>query len=188
MFRPVLLYSVGMKEGPTRPEAPVQYPEIASEIEAMTTVDQDMRERSQTEDYWDESVDATHTSRMKEIVAQTGWPTVSKVGKDPSENAWLLVQHADHDVAFQERCLAFMKQEKPGEVNPRNIAMLEDRIRVNKNQPQIYGTQFRDVDGKHKPLPIENEESVDERREQVGLGTLEEGVAGMYKKYGAPKP
>lgn len=63
-----------MEESPIKPEAPIQFPEIASEIEAMATVDQDMRERSQTEDYWDESVDAKHTARMREIVAQIGWP------------------------------------------------------------------------------------------------------------------
>lgn len=170
-----------------KPEAPNQFSEIASEIEAMTTIDQDMRERSQTEDYWDESVDARHTTRMREIVSQIGWPTVSKVGKDSSENAWLLVQHADRDVAFQEQCLALMKQEKPGEVNPRNIAMLEDRIRVNKNQPQIYGTQHDEVDGKYVPRPIDDEANVNERRKKMGLGTLEEGVAGMYEKYGPPK-
>jgi ribosomal protein S18 acetylase RimI-like enzyme len=165
----------------------IQFPEIANEIEAMTTIDQDMRERSQAEDYWDESVDAKHTARMKEIVAQVGWPTVSKVGKDSSENAWLLVQHADRDVAFQEQCLALMKQEKPEEVNPRNIAMLEDRIRVNKNQRQIYGTQHNEVDGKYVPRPIDDEANVNERRKQMGLGTLEEGIAGMYEKYGPPK-
>jgi len=178
----------GMEDNPLKTEKAAQFPDIASEIDAMTTVDQDMRERSQTEDYWDESVDVKHTARMGEVVAQIGWPTVSKVGKDSSENAWLLVQHADRDVAFQEQCLALMKQEKNGEVNPRNIAMLEDRIRVNKNQPQIYGTQHNEVDGRYVPRPIDDEVNVNERRKQMGLGTLEEGIAGMYEKYGPPKP
>lgn len=176
-----------MEREPIKPEPPVQFPEIISEIEAMTAIDQDMRKRSQAEDYWDESVDAKHTARMKEIVTQIGWPTVSKVGQDSSHHAWLLVQHADHDVEFQTQCLTLMKQEKPNEVNSRDIAMLEDRIRVNNNQPQIYGTQFRDVDGKHRPLPIEDEVNINERRKQMGLGTLEEGIAEMYEKYGAPK-
>ena len=176
-----------MKEGPTRPEIPVQFPDIAGEIDAMCVVDQDMRERSHVEDYWDESVDAKHTARMRDVISQIGWPTVSKVGTDSSENAWTLVQHADHDVAFQEQCLALMKQEKSGEVNPRNIAMLEDRIRVNKKQPQLYGTQHDEVEGAYVPHPIEDEATVDERRKQMGLGTLEEGIAGMYDKYGPPK-
>jgi hypothetical protein len=162
-------------------EAPVPFPEIATEIDAMAAVDQDMRKRSQTENYWDVSVDAGNTARMKDIVTQIGWPTCSRVGEEAASHAWLLVQHADRDVEFQEHCLALMKQEPPGEVLPRDMAMLEDRIRVNRNQPQLYGTQFRSVDGKPTLLPIEDEAHVDERRKQVGLGSLEEGIAEMYE-------
>ncbi|MBI5405700.1 hypothetical protein HY972_01520 [Candidatus Kaiserbacteria bacterium] len=119
-------------------------------------------------------------------MAQIEWPTVSKVGKETSHNAWLLVQHAYHQVDFQEQCLALMKQESAGEVASRNIAMLEDRVRVNKNQPQLYGTQFRQTTGEHKPLPIEDEVNVNERRKQMGFDTLEENIAGMYEQYGPP--
>lgn len=176
-----------MEGDPTKKEKAIQFPEITHELDAMRDVDQKMRSRALAEGYWDVTIDANNTARMKQIVAHIGWPTIKRVGQVASENAWLLVQHADHDIAFQEQCLELMKQEASGAVNPRNIAMLEDRIRVNRNQPQIYGTQFRDIDGQHKPLPIEDEESVNERRKLMGLGTLEEGIRGMYEKYGAPE-
>ena len=176
-----------MSEGAPPPlESLVQFPGIAGEIERMAKIDEDMRHRTLENGLWDGAVDAKNTARMKEIVAKIGWPTISKVGKQASSDAWLLVQHADYQVEFQECCLALMKTEPKGEIYLRNIAMLEDRVRVNRNQPQMYGTQFRQDTGEHKPLPIEDAANVNERRREMGLGPLEEGVAEMYEAYGAP--
>lgn len=80
-----------------------------------------------------------------------------------------------------------MKAEPEEAVARRNLAMLTDRVRVNTGRPQLYGTQFRPIGGKHVPLEIEDTEHVDERRAQMGLGTLEEGIASMYEAYGPPK-
>lgn len=162
------------------PSENIPFPEIAAELQSMAAVDQDMRERSQTEGYWDETVDSTHTARMKEIVAEIGWPTISKVGKTASDKAWLLVQHADHDVAFQIQCLELMKAAPATEVDPTNIAFLEDRVLVNQGKEQIYGTQFTEVDGKYIPQPIEDEENVDARRAEVGMEPLSE-YAKLFK-------
>lgn len=177
-----------MEKPPQKLEVVVQFPEIAKEIDTMATVDQVVRTKAVREGVWDdESLDRRNTARMKEVVAQIGWPTISRVGEKSSSNAWLLVQHADQDVEFQSSCLALIKQEPPNEVLPGNTAMLEDRVRVNQGHPQMYGTQFLQIDGKHVPKPIEDEANVNERRRQMGLGTLEEGIAEMYEKYGAPE-
>lgn len=50
-----------------------------------------------------------HTSRMKAIVAQVGWPTNRMVGSNGAQAAWLLVQHADHDKVFQQAVLKHMQ-------------------------------------------------------------------------------
>gem|GEM_PF-4470691 len=50
---------------------------------------------------------------------------------------WLLIQHQDHDVAFQKEMM-----DKYGDMfSLTDKAYLEDRIRVNTSQPQIYVTQ-----------------------------------------------
>lgn len=173
----------------TQPEKEIRFPEISREINAMADTDQSSRLKAlEQEAFWDESVDRDNAKRMKEIVAQIGWPSVSKVGKESAHNAWLLVQHADFDVAFQAECLALMRQESEGEVERIDIAKLEDRIRVNRNQPQVYGTQFEEKSGLFVPREIEDEATVDERRRQMGLGTLQEGINEMYEKYGTKKP
>jgi len=162
----------------------IRYPEIAAEIEAMVKVDQDMREGAiDDEETWDESVDPKNTFRMKEIIEQVGWPTISKVGKAASSGAWLLVQHADKDLDFQKLCLNLMKQEPLGEVDLHDIAYLEDRVRVNSGQPQLYGTQFQQVEGRFVSREIEDQDQVNKRRKEMGLVTLEENIEDMYVRY-----
>lgn len=165
-----------------QPTESVWFPNIASELKAMVDVDQEMRSRADTEDFWDDSIDTRNTERMKEIVAEIGWPTISKVGKGGAEHAWLLVQHADHDVAFQEHCLQLMK-DSIDDVDPVDVAYLEDRVRVNQGKGQLYGTQFTQENNQHIPRTIEDEEHVDERRTALGMDPLAEQIAHMYEKY-----
>jgi hypothetical protein len=153
---------------------------IADEIMKMSEADQQMRKSGQ----WDSSIDIANTQRMKEIVAQIGWPTRSKVGGRASEMAWLLVQHADHDRAFQAMCLDLMKAQSAGEVSPANIAYLEDRVRVGEGRLQLYGTQFyADEAGNFGPKPIEDPDHVDERRKAIGLQPLSEYARDLEQFY-----
>src|SRR5262249_1178792 len=76
------------------------------------------------------AVDQRSRDRLKEVVNKHGWPGKSLVGKDGAHAAWLLVQHADGDLAFQKRCLALMKAAPKGDVEPQNVAYLTDRILV----------------------------------------------------------
>jgi hypothetical protein len=170
-----------------KPES-IQYPEIAAEITVMYKADQDMRIKAEKDDsIWDEAMDPRNTARMKEIVDQIGWPTLSKVGEKASGDAWLLIQHADRDIEFQRHCLELMKAESAGEVALRDIAYLEDRVRVNSGQPQLYGTQFR-WEGSKSIQNIEDPENVEQRRKEMGLNTLAENLEEMYQKYKIPRP
>ncbi len=132
-------------------------------------------------------VDAKNTARLKEIVAKHGWPGKSLAGEDGAEAAWLLVQHADADVAFQKQCLELMKPllEK-GEISKRNYAYLTDRVLVAEKKPQVYGTQFERKDGDFVPFPIEDEANVDRRRQAMGLQPLAEYKKRLLEVYGKP--
>ena len=57
-----------------------------------------------------------------------------------------------------------------------DLAYLIDRVRVAKNQPQLYGTQLgADENGELAPrTPIEDPNNVDSRRAEMGLSTLAE--------------
>ena len=133
---------------------------------------------------WDYSLDKKHTKQLKKIIAQYGWPTIPMVGVEASNDAWLIAQHADHDRAFQKECLVLLKQIPAGHISPSNIAYLEDRILVAEHKPQLYGTQFRGTKHSFEPQPIADEAHVDERRGQMGLGTLAEYTRLVIETYG----
>jgi thiol-disulfide isomerase/thioredoxin len=132
-------------------------------------------------------VDARSTRFMKKTLARHGWPGKSLVGKTAAHGAWLLVQHADADHAFQARCLPLLaKAVKAGEAEGEELAYLTDRVRVAQNQKQLYGTQFRPENGKMVPSPIEDFEHLDERRRAIGLMPFAEYQQRLLKDFGAP--
>jgi ketosteroid isomerase-like protein len=129
------------------------------------------------------AADEKSTARMKEIVKTHGWPGKSLVGDDGARRAWLLVQHADRDVAFQKECLALLEQAvKAGEADGVSLAYIADRVATAEDRKQVYGTQF----GDGEPLPIEDEAHVDERRQAIGLAPLAEYRAEVQALYGTP--
>lgn len=123
------------------------------------------------------AIDASNTARMRAIVREYGWPTPSLVGRDGTEAAFLLVQHAE--LAFQKEVLPFVeKAYRRGELSGQDYALLLDRVLVGEGKPQVYGTQaepFKDWEGQEPVLaPIEDEANVDKRRAEVGLPPLSE--------------
>lgn len=123
-------------------------------------------------------LDQRNTAWLKSVVAEKGWPTVSLVGKESADNAWLLAQHADHDPVFQLKVLRTMEPlvaEK--EVSPSNHAYLYDRIMLKLSGKQRHATQVACEDGKPVPLPLEEPEQMDEIRTEIGLGTFAEYTA-----------
>jgi hypothetical protein len=135
-----------------------------------------------------EAVDKANTQWLKDLVAKHGWPGKSLVGKDGAHNAWLLVQHADRDREFQKKCLELLKAAAAkDEVSKIDLAYLTDRVLVADNKKQLYGTQFKDVNGKWEPSPIEDEANVDKRRKEVGLGTMAEYRKMIEQMYGPKK-
>lgn len=131
-------------------------------------------------------IDAANTKWLAEVVAKHGWPGKSLVGADAAHDAWLLVQHADRDLAFQKKVLELMKPLAPkGEVAKGDVAYLTDRVLVAEKKKQLYGTQFQQVNGKMEPQPIEDEANVDKRRAEVGLASMAEYrklIEQMYEK------
>lgn len=114
---------------------------------------------------------------LKEIVSEVGAITISRFGKDISHNAWLLVQHCDHDETFQENYLNLMLQ-NPSDFSKVDIAYLTDRVAINRDRPQIYATQFLKYEGgKYKPMETIDPKNVDKRRQEVGIITLKEYAA-----------
>jgi hypothetical protein len=157
---------------------------IGPELIKRAKHDVDMRKKTLKNPFhWNPSIDNDNAKYLQQLVEQDGWPTISSVGETASQAAWLIVQHADHEVAFQKRCLALMQNLPEGEVNPANIAFLEDRILINDGKPQKYGTQFQGEGRSFGPYPIEDESTLDQRRKAMGLEPFAEYKATMFAQY-----
>jgi hypothetical protein len=115
--------------------------------------------------------DTERTARLREIVAEHGWPTWDLVGKDGEEAAWVIAQHSDLDPEFQAEALELLREAvAEGQASPGNLAYLEDRVRAGRGEPQLYGTQTGCTRGGKPAEPeIEDPAGLDERREEAGL-------------------
>ncbi|MBO9202046.1 MULTISPECIES: DUF6624 domain-containing protein [Niastella] len=116
--------------------------------------------------------DSINRAEVKAIFRQYGWPKISEIGRDGQNNFWLIVQHADDDLALQQAALSAMqKLRKTGEVNLENYAFLYDRVQCNLNYRQLYGTQVNwTAHGKATGFrSIAGEDGVDERRNSMGM-------------------
>jgi hypothetical protein len=174
-------------------EAAAQLPGLRDELLAMMAVDQTARNALIASDFKDEAaqrsmrdIDQRNTARMKQIVASTGWPTRTQVGKEAAHAAWLIVQHADADPKFQADCLERMEPlVATGEASGADFAYLTDRVLVNAGNEQRYGTQMEQVDGKYEPKPVHDPEGLEARRAAVGLPTMDayrQMMADVYRQ------
>ena len=94
-----------------------------------------------------------------------------------ASDLWLLSQHVDHDPGFQERMASYFRQSNAPHMLA-NAAFLTDRHRQWRGLPQIYGTQFRCIDGAWRPFNLADADTVDERRAANGLGPIAEAIGG----------
>lgn len=133
------------------------------------------------------AIDAENTDWMKKVIDKHGWPSKEMVGDDGARAAWALVQHADKDRKFQERCLKLMLALPKESVPRQNVAALTDRLLVAKGEPQEYGTQAVMEDGDFVPNQIRDEANVDKRRAELGLPPLADYMEAMRKSL-AGKP
>lgn len=126
---------------------------------------------------WEEQerVDARNLQRLREIVAEHGWPGIGMTGHDGAATAFLIVQHATHEAQVELLPLIVAAAEA-GEADRGHAAMLQDRVLVAQGRPQRYGSQLYsdEATGELKLYPIEDEASVDARRAEVGMPPLAE--------------
>ena len=118
------------------------------------------------------------TKRLKEIIKKHGWPNSERFGHKAEMGAWIITQHNDWDIKFQEKCLKLLEKLPQIKKRKQNIAYLTDRLLVNKRRRQIYGTQFTvGRDGEIKPQPIRDINNLDKRRDKMKLENSK-----IYKK------
>ena len=149
-------------------------PALRNELLRMRQLDQTARmaviehglETSKSES----AIDAENLKNLKRIFEKHGFPTPEMVGYDGMNAAWLLLQHADQDPAWQRKWLGTIERLfKRNEIDAQDYALFVDRVRVNEGRKQIYGSQFNEVAGRRVPRPTVDPVHLDERRKAIGL-------------------
>ena len=128
-------------------------------------------------------IDRDNTAWLRADLAANGWYRVSAFHPSASNAAWLMIQHADRDPAFQREMLVMLEPlAAEGEIEPSNFAYLYDRVAVNAGRPQRYGSQGRCVArGVWAPNDLEDPERVQALRDEYELGSLAEYTAHMHR-------
>jgi len=121
---------------------------------------------------------------LNDIIDTIGYPAIDKVGKEASEAAWLVIQHAIGQPNFMRKCVELLENAvSENKADPVNLAYLTDRIAVSEGKPQLYGTQFDwDENGELSAQPFDDLAKVNQRRKSIGLNTLEEQTVIMRRQ------
>ena len=150
-----------------------------TDLDAMGVTDQSIRMKatsgklSSAEEALQEEIDKKNMARLASIINQFGWPGVRFAGASGSQNAFLVLQHADSD--SQHKYLPILREAVARhDALADELALLEDRVRVNDGLQQLYGSQVKPRGSAMELYPIEDEANVDKRREAIGLESLAE--------------
>lgn len=132
--------------------------------------------------------DSLNLPRVTAIIDRYGWPGKMLVGREGSTTAFLVIQHSNLPTMLKYLPLMRAAAAK-GELDKRNLALLEDRVLTSQDQDQLYGSQLHDnpQTGKLEFYPIADEAHVDERRASVGLEPIAEYAKGFGLEYKPPK-
>ena len=119
-----------------------------------------------------EAVHIKNAARLRELIAQHGWPGEDSAGKDGAEAAWLIVQHSVGEPDLQREALRLVQAcSAAGRTPAWHAAYLEDRIAMHEGRPQRFGSQWMDDprDGRTRPWTLADPDRVNELRASVGL-------------------
>jgi hypothetical protein len=159
---------------------------LKAELEAMLETDQKHRrllskaaDEIERAKLWGDqtNIDKANQVRIEEIVKTYGWPGKKEFGQKAATAAFLVIQHSTPEM--MRRYLPILQNAmENGDADKSSFALLDDRVRMIEGRPQRYGSQVqRDPSsGKMTFWQIEDEENVDRRRAEMGLGTLAENA------------
>ncbi|MEZ7528491.1 DUF6624 domain-containing protein [Cloacibacterium normanense] len=98
-----------------------------------------------TPEQWQKFKDSVffhNTIKAEIIFNKYGYPGIDFLGHEGETKFWAIVQHSDENITFQKKVLKSLQKEvKSKNAKPEHYALLYDRIQINKNKKQLFGTQ-----------------------------------------------
>lgn len=120
-------------------------------------------------------LDSIGNIKLDSLIIKYGFPDNSNTGNYGAEIAFNIIHHSG-----TEMILKYQKDieiiYKKGLIGSESYAKYVDRILVNTNCPQRYGTQYwyDDIDKKNYIFPVEDEYKINELRKKMSLIPIED--------------
>ena len=117
-----------------------------------------------------EELDRSHLTQLLAMLPPEGWFLESVYGDRAASAAFLIIQHSD-----LEQWRRFVPVLEPlvaaGEVDGQRYGLMYDRLAINENRPQRYGTQMTCKDGRWAidRENLEDPANADKRRAEMGF-------------------
>jgi hypothetical protein len=115
-----------------------------------------------------------------------GWPNPNLFSNNTNEAIFYVIQHSELNIQKKyEKVLEKAFKEK--QLSPQKYANFKDRLNIEQGDYQIYGTQLKSlINDKLNFHPIYHEKSVNKRRKNVGLNTIQEYARNYNIEYLQP--
>lgn len=114
-------------------------------------------------------------AELEALIEAKGWPERSQVGAQAAPAAFFVIQHSN--ARTQEKYMGMFEAAcRKGEGNWQQYALMFDRMRMNQDKPQRFGTHYYLDPSKGRTdelYPLEDESKVDEWRKEIGLEPLD---------------
>ena len=141
-----------------------------------------LQEEEYSGNLWEKqiAIDSSNMVFVETIFNTKGYPGKSMVGEPTNTAAWYVLQHSDK---IPQYLPLIKKAGEEDELPYRLVAMMEDRYLMQEGKPQIYGTQGMNYNDDRGSFiwPIENPETVNERRMEAGFtNTVEEYAKDLF--------
>lgn len=132
--------------------------------------------------------DSLNTIIVSKIIDKYGWLGAKEIGEQCNVTLFFVIQHAELD--YQDKYLPVIRDAvKNGNARAKDLALLEDRVALKHEQPQIYGSQviWNMKENSNVVAPLADPENVDKRRASIGLGPLSEYVSAFGIEWNVEK-
>jgi hypothetical protein len=125
-------------------------------------------------------LDADSTSYLRKLAAEVGWIDEARFGREAALAALDIVQHS-RDLRLVQTALPGIRKRLGSPPDPflaDAYARLYDRFQLDTGGLQRYGTQIGLLADRRQVLrPLEEPAKVDDRRREIGLGTVSDELA-----------
>jgi len=183
-----------LKEKEAKPTIVASNVKLHNQLVQMAEEDTNQREaliKSQGKDRVEiqrmEASDAQHLAALHRMAPNGVLPDIHLIGTDGMNALMLLVQHANGDRTFQQEVLKNLNTRvQKGEINGESYALLTDRVLMQDNKPQIYGTQMSVTNNVVHLYKVDAPSELEQRRESVGLMPMKDYECVISMSYKMP--